>query len=705
MANDDPKLVVALEARLNAFERQMARAGKIANDNFSSIERGAARMAGSFERNVTGSMVRSLGQQRQAAQQLGFQLNDVFTSLAGGASPLRVVSQQAGQLMQALQLAGGARGAITALGGAFSSMLNPIGLVSIALIGITGYAAQFAAEWLSGSEKAELSMDEQIKLLTEIKNRWGDTEPAIAAYVDQVLEAAEATKKVADAQALLDSAFGKARTEVEDVSNSVLELQGNLELAGSVETAQRLGEAYRAVKAEIDANRSGTAELAEFQRVLAEATSTGISGIDQLADKIRSGLTPAIAEAASNAATLHQALGNMKLPDLGTLTPLVSGGGKFLNPAEFQEYRASNTLSQFQQGLSGKDFLKTKAVSGRIAERIDGLDEAFAGKLAELLKRYPELDVISATRTTAEQAAIYNSGVRPAAKPGHSRHERGLAVDLGVGGAQKLPQNYREITAFARTLGLESLERIGDPMHFQMAGQGGAAPVQSIKQAADAWEGLRQVTVDTTTATMAATEQYNAFGNIATTAIGGLANALQDGKIEASEMLQIVSQLIQQLLSMPQISGPGGFLSSLFGGGAGGGLNYFPPAPLGGGGLLGAGLFHSGGVVGAGGPSRRVPASLFAGAPRYHDGGVAGLRPGEVPSILKRGEIVLPNMPGRQSAGGQPVSIRVSVDGASGDEHIVKLVRQGVAAGIKGYDTQMSGSFAKRMAKAQRDVF
>ena len=36
-----------------------------------------------------------------------------------------------------------------------------------------------------------------------------------------------------------------------------------------------------------------------------------------------------------------------------------------------------------------------------------------------------------------------------------------------------------------------------------------------------------------------------------------------------------------------------------------------------------------------------VPALAFAGAPRMHSGGWAGLRPDEVPAILQRGERVL----------------------------------------------------------------
>ena len=41
-------------------------------------------------------------------------------------------------------------------------------------------------------------------------------------------------------------------------------------------------------------------------------------------------------------------------------------------------------------------------------------------------------------------------------------------------------------------------------------------------------------------------------------------------------------------------------------------------------------------------------------SPRYHSGGIAGIRPGEVPAILQRGEMVLPS---GSKAGGMNVKI------------------------------------------------
>jgi len=63
-----------------------------------------------------------------------------------------------------------------------------------------------------------------------------------------------------------------------------------------------------------------------------------------------------------------------------------------------------------------------------------------------------------------------------------------------------------------------------------------------------------------------------------------------------------------------------------------------------------AGTAHTGGIVKhgpiGGNPMRDVPEEVFAGAPRYHTGGIAGLRPDEVPVILRTGEeVITPNDP------------------------------------------------------------
>jgi len=100
----------------------------------------------------------------------------------------------------------------------------------------------------------------------------------------------------------------------------------------------------------------------------------------------------------------------------------------------------------------------------------------------------------------------------------------------------------------------------------------------------------------------------------------------------AAEFLrQIARMIIQQLI----FNAVAGFLSGFTGGATaaagGGGLGVAPV------------MVHSGGVIGGGGLARHsiVSPGIFASATRYHTGGMAGLRPDEVPAILQKGEEVL----------------------------------------------------------------
>ena len=87
---------------------------------------------------------------------------------------------------------------------------------------------------------------------------------------------------------------------------------------------------------------------------------------------------------------------------------------------------------------------------------------------------------------------------------------------------------------------------------------------------------------------------------------------------------------------------------------------------------LTAGVKHGGGMAGTG-PLRRVNPLLFAGAPRYHSGGMVGLKPGEVPAILQTGEEVLSRRDPRNAAnGGSGTNVRIinSIDPEIGRAHV-----------------------------------
>jgi len=98
-------------------------------------------------------------------------------------------------------------------------------------------------------------------------------------------------------------------------------------------------------------------------------------------------------------------------------------------------------------------------------------------------------------------------------------------------------------------------------------------------------------------------------------------------------------------------------------------------------------FFHEGGVVGEATSVRPMPSYVFAGAPRYHGGGIAGLRPDEIPAILQRGETVIPRN-GRTSS---PINLVMNISTPD-------------ASSFRASQGQISAEAARGIGKARRNL-
>lgn len=120
----------------------------------------------------------------------------------------------------------------------------------------------------------------------------------------------------------------------------------------------------------------------------------------------------------------------------------------------------------------------------------------------------------------------------------------------------------------------------------------------------------------------------------------------------ASDFLLQMAQMIAKvaiLNALKGVAGSGGFFGQVFAGFAGTQL-------------------HNGGIVGSGGTARAVSPAWFQNAVRYHSGGIAGLKPNEVPAVLEKGEEVLTAGDPRHSmngGGGSNVKIINAIDSGS----------------------------------------
>lgn len=106
MATDLERLVVSLDADITKLTRQLKRAGVEIDDFGKDATRKAKRAADDVSSNL-GKINDNARLSSTQTQQLGFQLNDIATSLGSGSSPFQVLAQQGGQVYQALSMNGG----------------------------------------------------------------------------------------------------------------------------------------------------------------------------------------------------------------------------------------------------------------------------------------------------------------------------------------------------------------------------------------------------------------------------------------------------------------------------------------------------------------------------------------------------------------------------------------------------------------------
>lgn len=516
---DTDAVIVQFIATQKEYEKQMAqivrqseRAATAAEKAWSKSQDGIRRGTRTTATAITsdaGSSANAIGKTTQAAGQLSFQLNDIATSLSGGASPFQVMMQQGSQVAQVMN---GLRASGVSMGravvGAFMTMLNPISLVSFALIAVAGYAYEFFTSVEEGGDKASKELKKHADALQSIADKYRALAPTAAAVIEKMLEQNKVRAAIDElntsVQGLRTDGVTKLQTELEKITGISNKQKRALRDAfggpGTADVLQDLTDRYGRLIDKLGKGEPVDSEVGELLRRLnlydLEAPN---AGFDKMANLIRSlfpllqnltqqqqamvdmqkALTDEVQRttgafqgllAAAGAMTgplnlLVQALQkvDIDLSGIGQIPGMLAGGGMGLS--SFYKGAVVSTPS------AAKEFLKTKAGNDKIRSRIDQYDDDYAQLLAKLFTMLPDTAKIeSGVRTFEEQYDIHvRRGVRPSAVPGRSRHEqrgskRPEAADISGVSAGTLA------TAVGQIPELETLARINDPMHVQRAG-------------------------------------------------------------------------------------------------------------------------------------------------------------------------------------------------------------------------------------------
>lgn len=505
MATETDPVIVRIIASQRDLEKSLAssvrateRAAQKMEKNLSGIGSGGGGRVVQFGRDVT----KSTQQATQAAGQLSFQLNDIATSLSGGASPFQVMMQQGSQVAQVMQQVkaqGGSMGSVVTA--AFTSMLNPVSLLSFGLIALAGYALQYFQTMDEGGKDSEKVLKQQQQDLDAVINKWGDLLPTLK-------EIAEARKRLAEAQQVRDTGgveiakqYDAARTAVSNLLPDIIDMQVRLQQMGEDDLSSGLRGGLDDLNLALKENRATAADLQPILAALLAmyakyhddavlpligALAAQASGLGAAADKTKE-ITEDMAKATAAQLAFNTALGKMpdiakaQQSDVERLLELYNEAIRAISTLEDRQQSVleNRALKEFvdnrdrvlEQGAgptASREGLRPRAVNARIASRLDKLDDTFAERLDVLLQKFPGIKIASAYRSFEEQAKIYDSGVRPAARPGRSLHQYGTAVDLSPGGQDSAAFRQR-LYEEARKLGITFPVK-GDPYHAQLAG-------------------------------------------------------------------------------------------------------------------------------------------------------------------------------------------------------------------------------------------
>jgi lambda family phage tail tape measure protein len=320
-----------------------------------------------------------------------------------------------------------------------------------------------------------------------------------------------------------------------------------------------------------------------------------------------------------------------------------------------------------------KAFTDAQKVIDELSRSLEKVSDKRQAAIDDAVARLPKgVDADQIAKTKELAGALYDQG--EAEKQRQKLLEEGKRITdetktAAEGYAQKIDELNKLLAAGAITQNVYN-EAIKKVNHDSLAASTDAldGTIRAFQDYGNTGQSAAQTVEKAFTSAMDST----------TDAIAGLVTSGSSGlqKLETlanSVVNDITKMIVKQSITGPLFNAIGGAL-----GGSGGG-GFF-------GDLFGS-IFHDGGVAGGSAPKRRVPAYIFAGAPRYHTGGIAGLQPGEIPAILQRGETVLP----KNTSIGTPVNVIMNIQTPD-------------ASGFRASQAQIAAQAARNIKQANRNL-
>ena len=675
MAVELESLVLSISADTAQLKRALLRTQKDAKDTADNVNQSFQRLDpfGRMQANFS----RSSGAMAADAQNLRFQLNDLFTQVQSGTSIVQAFGQQAGQISQVLGSAGGIRGSAALVGTALMGMLNPLYAIPLALSIALPAMMNFFSSSEEGAEDVTKALERQLAVINELRKSKG-LEPLNRTGQDEIdrFIALRAAMKENDAIA------AQLAESLNEISGEILSMPVE-EFEGQTHTVQQLDSAlsklaqgiangnpdfldFAKTMEDIEKRKNLPEDIQKLVTKVADLAAQGALGARNLKD-----LRDSIQQVADSFSSMQIAF--PQLDPLGS-----AGGGFFVLTPEMQtnldQYRtwvgeAGSLTAKFikdREQFRSKAYSDTRESTGKHdAFRVGFGSDTYVDEMGKIQK------VTKDTVITIEQANA-DLGRRIGEFQSTIQRQIGPEFWKSLDESQQaaltsIAYNYGNLPAsIVKAIkegdrgqvaqAIASLPATVNAKRRQMEAElygGGSFTAQSAsktvpaldaesqaldKAAASAAKLLQQqraLTPEQEALAKSANQIAQQYSQIAQTAVGGFVNDLRNG-VEAGEAFNnmlnrvidgIINMAIEALFAKNAL---GGLFGGLFGGGGGASVA----------------TMHTGSKTGGVRNMRNVSPAMFANAPRLHN----GLLPGEFPAILQKGEIVIPKSAARAAA-------------------------------------------------------
>ena len=301
-------LMLSIEANLTKLNKQLAQAAqqgataaKQIDTAFTTANDNVAKSFAKTSQVVT----TSIGAQRNAVQNLSYQLNDIATGLASGTSPFTLMAQQGSQVVQALEEAGGtAQSAFTTIAGAVGQVINPLSLATFAVIGLGAAAFEYLATWRQAGELTGDALTKQIDAAAKLGEQLKSIYPDYAALTAKLKENNDHQTSINTATEDYNQKLAQSRTAMTAVVVGAAEAQTKIMAAFGPETASAFDRVYQSTLDIAKQFQAGTATADQMRDALTalinELGQFDIPTLQPFVDQLKTGLQtmPQLAQAA-----------------------------------------------------------------------------------------------------------------------------------------------------------------------------------------------------------------------------------------------------------------------------------------------------------------------------------------------------------------------------------------------------------------------